>query len=271
MIRATRSLAFGVIYSIYLVVVMAPVQGLVIRPLCAFNPLRRAAILRWWFQVQAHWVLGLARYLGGVRLSLEGALPDAPLVLVMNHQSLLDIPLAVSMLRGPYPIIPIRDKYTRGFPGISGLSRLAGFPALRQGERATRAEHAAMVGAAEAVERGDRTLIIYPEGHRSKDGEIQPFMTQGLRLVFRHTQRHAVYLMVVDGAWRLRSFADIALRLAGQRVQVRVLGPYSVPPEREAHDAFIASLRADMVAALERLRATPSTAVSLARPATLAG
>lgn len=271
MIRATRSLAFAVIYSIYLVAVMAPVQWLVIRPLCALNPLRRAAILRWWFQVQAHWVLGLTRVLGGLRVDLRGSLPDTPLVLVMNHQSLLDIPIAVSRLRGPYPIIPIRERYTRGFPGISGLSRLAGFPSLRQGERATRAEHAAMVACAEAVERGERTLIIYPEGHRSKDGEIQPFMTQGLKLVFRHAHRHPVYLMVVDGAWRLRTFADIALRLAGQPVLVRVLGPYAVPAERAEHDAFIATLRDDMLATLARLRGDTPSAVPLARPVTLAG
>jgi len=264
-IRATQSLLFAVIYSIYLVVVMVPVQGLVIRPLCALNPLRRPAILRWWFQVQAHWVLGLARHLGGLRLHVEGTLPEAPLILVMNHQSLLDIPAAVSLLRGPYPVIPIRDKFTRGFPGISGLSRLAGFPALKQGERATRAEHAAMVAAAEAVARGERTMILYPEGHRSRDGEIQPFMTQGLKLVFRHAHQHPVYVVVIDGMWQLRSFTDITLRLAGQRAEVRVLGPYTIPTERGDHEAFIASLREEMVTTLDRLRGRETT-IPLAGP-----
>lgn len=261
MVRATRSLCFAVIYFIYLIVVMPPVQGLVIRPLCALNPLRRPAILRWWFQVQAHLVIGLARFLGGLRVDIEGSLPDSGLILVMNHQSMLDIPLGVSLMRGPYPVIPIRDKYTRGFPGISGLSRLAGFPALKQGERATRAEHAAMVGAAEAVARGERTMLIYPEGHRSRDGEIQPFMAQGLKLVFRHAGARPVYVMVIDGAWRLRSISDIALRLAGRTVRIRVLGPFAIPAERGEHDAFIASLRAEMSTTLARLRGreTPGT------------
>ena len=254
MIRATRSLCFAVIYFIYLIVVMPPVQGLVIRPLCALNPLRRPAILRWWFQVQAHLVIGLARFLGGLRVDIEGSLPDSSLILVMNHQSLLDIPLGVSLMRGPYPVIPIRATYTRGFPGISGLSRLAGFPSLKQGERATRAEHAAMVGAAEAVARGERTMLIYPEGHRSRDGEIQPFMAHGLKLVFRHAPRCPVYLVVIDGAWHIRSISDIAFRLAGRTVRVRVLGPFAVPTERGDHDAFIDSLRGEMVAMLARLR-----------------
>jgi|SRR5262245_10271894 len=271
MIRAAQSLLFAVIYSIYLVAVMLPVQGLVIRPLCALNPLRRRAILRWWFRVQADWVLGLARWPGGLRLDSPQPLPAIPLVLVMNHQSLLDIPAGVALLRGPYPVIPIRERYTRRFPGISGLARLAEFPSLKQGERATRAEHAAMMAAAEAVERGERTMLIYPEGHRSKDGELQTFMARGLKLVFRYAPTRPVYLAVIDGAWRLRSFADIAFRLAGQRVRIQVLGPYAVPPERAEHDAFIDSLRADMAQALARLRGTTPSAVPLAHTASLVG
>lgn len=254
MIRATQSLLFAVIYSIYLVFVMVPVQGLVIRPLCALNPKLRPALLRWWFQVQAHWVMGLAQWPGGMRLEHPGDLPAEPLIAVMNHQSMLDIPAGVALLSGPYPVIPIRDKYTRGFPGISGLSRLANFPALRQGERVTRAEHTAMVGAAEAVERGERTLLLYPEGHRSPDGELQPFMTQGLKLVFRHAGSRPVYLIVIDGAWRLRGLSDIALRLSGRRVRLRVVGPFAIPAERGEHEAFIDSLRDVMTVTLAGMR-----------------
>jgi 1-acyl-sn-glycerol-3-phosphate acyltransferase len=269
--RATRSLAFAVIYSIYLIVVMLPVQALILTPWCALNPKGRPTILRWWFQAQADWVLGMARGIGGLSVDFPATLPAIPMVLVMNHQSLLDIPAAVSLMRGPYPIIPTRSLYTTWIPGISGLARLGGFPSLKQGERATRAEHAAMVAAAEAVGRGERTMLIYPEGHRSKDGELQPFMTQGLKLVFRHTHQRPVYMVVADGAWRLRSFADLALRISGPPIRVRVLGPYTVPPERQEHDAFIAQLRADMVATLARLRATPTPAVPLAHHASLVG
>jgi 1-acyl-sn-glycerol-3-phosphate acyltransferase len=252
--RAIRSVVFAVIYSIYLVAVMLPAQELILRPLCALNPKRRPDILRTWFRWQANWVLGMCRHLGGLELDIQGALPAEPLIVVMNHQSLLDIPAAVSLLRGPYPVIPTRDRYTRWIPGISGLARLAGFPALRQSGRASRAEHAAMVGAAEAVAKGERTLIIYPEGHRSKNGEVQPWMAQGLKLVFRHVSNRPVYVLVIDGAWRLRSFADIAFRLSGQVARVRVSGPFAVPPDKRDHDAFIESLREHMVDTLAHLR-----------------
>jgi 1-acyl-sn-glycerol-3-phosphate acyltransferase len=252
--RAIQSLSFAVIYSIYLVAVMLPAQELILRPLCALNPKRRPAILRTWFRWQAVWVIGLARHLGGLKLDIQGELPAEPMIVVMNHQSLLDIPAVVRLLYGPYPIIPTRAVYTKWMPGIAGLARLGGFPALRQSGQASRAEHAAMVAAAESVERGDRTMIIYPEGHRTKDGEIQPFAVQGLKLVFRHAHSRPVYVVVIDGVWRLRSFADIAFRLPGQTARMRVLGPYTVPPDKRDHEAFIASLREQMVTTLARLR-----------------
>lgn len=258
MSRAIRSLLFSVIYPIYLVVVMGTVQALVIRPLCALNPKRRAGIVRWWLRAHAGSVLGMARVLGGLRLHVRGTLPETSCIVLMNHQSLLDIPVAVSLIRGPYPVIPTRDKYTRGVPTISGLARLSGFPSLSQGASASRAEHRAMLAAADAVGRGERSFLIYPEGHRSRDGELQPFMTSGLQLVLRRTQDRPLYLVVVDGLWRLRSIADIALRLAGSVATIEVLGPYTVPTDPREHEAFIASLRTEMLAVLERLRASDS-------------
>lgn len=261
MFRAAQSLAFAVIYSIYLLVVMLPVQRFILKPFCALKPKRRPAILRWWFRAQAEWILGMARGIGGLRVVLPPPLPPIPLIVVMNHQSLLDIPVAVALLRGPYPVIPTRARYTRWVPGISGLANLAGFPSLRQGSSATRAEHAAILGAAEAVARGERSMILYPEGHRSKDGDLLPFMTSGLKLVFRHAHSRPVYVVVADGMLRVRSFGDLAFRLSGQAVQVRVLGPYTIPAERGDHDAFIECLRADMIATLAGLRGRRATSV----------
>ena len=255
MIRALRSLVFAVIYPIYLVVVMGTVQELVIRPLCALMPAHRPTLVRWWLKTHARVVLGMARSIGGLRLHVRGSLPEASCIVLMNHQSLLDIPVAVLLMRGPAPIIPTRDKYTRGVPTISGLARLAGFPALSQGARATRAEHRAMLSAADLVGRGERSLVIYPEGHRSRTGELQPFMTSGLQLVLRRTQERPVYLVVVDGLWRLRSVSDIARRLAATTATVEIRGPYAVPPDPRDHEAFIDRMRAEMASALEGLRA----------------
>jgi 1-acyl-sn-glycerol-3-phosphate acyltransferase len=269
--RATQSLLFSGIYSIYLVVVMGPVQWLVIRPLCALSPKRRSAIVRGWLRLQARVVLSLAQRLGGLRLHVRGAIPETSCIVLMNHQSLLDIPVGVRLIRGPHPFIPTRVRYARGFPGVSDLVHLIGGPFLSQGERASRAEHLALAAAADAVGRGERSFLIYPEGHRSRTGELRPFMTPGLRLVFRRAPQRPVYLVVIDGLWRLATFVDIALRLAGHTARVEVRGPYAIPPDPRDHEAFIASLRAEMSAVLERLRSPVPESAKLAPHRQLVG
>ena len=254
MSRAAQSLFFALIYSIYLVAVMEPIQWLLIRPLKALLPRRRDAIQRAWMRGQARWVLGLARSLGGMRLEVQGSLPETSCVVVMNHQSLLDIPVAVALMPGPAPLIPTRASYRYGFPGISQLLRMDTHPFVSQGERATRAEHRALAAAADRVARGERSILLYPEGHRSRDGELQPFMTPGLELILRRAHDRPVYIVVVDGLWSLRSFGDLALRIAGTRARVAVRGPFARPTSEEQRRQFVDHLHDEMLAMLDGLR-----------------
>jgi 1-acyl-sn-glycerol-3-phosphate acyltransferase len=251
--RAMQSLSFAVIYSIYLVAVMAPVQWLIVRPSCALLPRRRAAIQRAWLHGQARWLLGLARSLGGMRVEIQGALPEESCVVLANHQSLLDIPIALTLLRGPMPLVPTRARYGRGIPGLSGILRMGGHPMLAQGERATRAEHRALIAAADQVARGERSLLLFPEGHRSRDGAIGPFMSAGFELIMRRAPERPVYVVAIDGLAALRTFADIALRLAGTRARVAIRGPFAVPADPAARAAFVPRMREEMLAAFAGL------------------
>jgi 1-acyl-sn-glycerol-3-phosphate acyltransferase len=251
--RAARSLAFIAIYCLYLSFVMGLGQRLVLWPLMALLPRRRRALVRWWLRAHARGTLGLARALAGLRLTMRGSIPREPVVVVMNHQSVLDIPLGILMIPGPYPLIPTRDRYRRGIPGIAPLARLARFPFISQGRTASREELVALRAAAESVARGDQSLLIFPEGHRSRDGELADFMKSGLKLVLARARR-PVYCIVADGMWRSRTFADAALRFADTRIDGVVLGPFAVPDDTRALDAFIDELRDRMAAALHALR-----------------
>ncbi len=255
-VRAAQSILFLTCYVVYLTVVMGLGQRLLLWPLITLLPSRRERLVRRWLHMQARATLGLARALAGVRVHTTGAIPaDAgACTVVMNHQSLLDIPLGVSVLPGPYPLIPTRDRYRRGIPGISVLARLARFPFVSQRRVASRSELLALAEAARAVERGEHSLLIYPEGHRTHTGMIEPFMTSGLKLVLSRARR-PVYCIVADGMVHVRSLADMALRFAGTRVGVIILGPFPPPDDGADLDAFVEDLRTHMIAALDRLRA----------------
>ena len=251
-LRAVRSLTFILLYSLYVLLVMGAGQRLIIWPLITILAHRRRAILRAWLHFNARSTIALARGVGGLRLTILGEVPPEPVVVIMNHQSGLDIPLGVLLTPGPYPLIPTRDRYGRGIPGISFLVRMMGCPLLSQGRTATREELLALKRAADSVAAGDNSLLIYPEGHRTRHGEVAPFMKSGLSLILPRAAR-PVYCIVADGMWHARTFWDSALRFAGLRVTARVLGPFA-PPDRDNVEEFLDELRNRMIEAIEELR-----------------
>jgi len=196
----------------------------------------------------------MAHRLAGVRVAVEGAIPPESCIVVMNHQSVLDIPLGIYLIPGPYPLIPTRDRYKRGIPGISPLVRLARYPCVSQRRTARRAELQALAEAASQVARGERSFLIFPEGHRTRDGNIGRFMRNGLRMVLGDAAR-PIYCIVVDGIAQSRTFADAMTRFAGMTVRLRVIGPFALD-DPGSIDPFIDMLRDRMVAALAQLRGT---------------
>lgn len=255
--RAVRSVTFFLFYFlIYLIVVVEIPTRLVFWPIVRLFPARRRAVMGRWVRLHAHGSLGVARWLAGVRVSIRGPrIPPGPVVIVMNHQSVFDIPIGIALAPPPYPVIPTRERYRRGLPGVSVLLRLARYPFVGKGEHARRQELVDIGHAAEAVARGEQSLLIFPEGHRTRDGQILPFMRSGLRIILGRA-KHPIYCVVGDGMWRSRTFADALLRFAGTEVRVAVLGPFDPPESRDPQrlDAFMDELRDEMIRALADLR-----------------
>ena len=150
-------------------------------------------------------------------------------------------------------MIPTRRTYAWGIPGISPLLRLARAPFVTQTRAGARQDLKAIAAAAEEVAAGRLSLVIFPEGHRTDDGEISPFMTAGLRAILSRARR-PVYLIVVDGMWHARTTAESLLRFAGMRARVKVVGPIP-PPEKDEVDLFIAAMESRMVSTLAEMRA----------------
>jgi 1-acyl-sn-glycerol-3-phosphate acyltransferase len=100
------------------------------------------------------------------------------------------------------------------------------------------------------------SLLIYAEGHRSRDGQIGPFMRRGPRLILSQAKR-PVYTIVADGMWGARTFTDALIRLGGSRIRVTVHGPFA-PPSPDDASEFLDHLHQTMVDSLTELRSAPS-------------
>ena len=250
---------FFFVYACFTLVVFDLGQRLLVWPAVLLRPANRRAIVRAWLRFLARASLGLARIVGGVRVTIHGTPPTESCLLVMNHQSLLDITIAVHAAKGPQAVIPTRERYGRGIPGISSLTKLGRFPLVTQQARPSKAEVAALLRATKELAAGETTLIIYPEGHRTTDGSILPFMRSGLRLLLQRAQR-PIYYVVSDGLWHARTIRESLHSFANSRVHVEIRGPIA-PPGKDSIEPFIDDLHARMTATLADIRAhAPSPA-----------
>lgn len=242
-------------FACYAIVVIGLGQRLLLWPAIVLLPRYRTALVRAWLRAHARAVLWMARVVGGVRFSIHGEIPRESCIVVMNHQSVLDIPIGLSLIPGPQTLIPTRDRYRRGIPAISPLARLARFPFVSQGASFARAELQAFVEAVDRVDRGEACLLIFPEGHRTRDGRIGRFMRGGLRIALTRAGR-PVYCVVADGMTSARTTREALAQVAGSNVTVSIVGPFTPPADRlpESADAFIGMLHDTMTNALAQVR-----------------
>ena len=196
------------------------------------------------------WVIVTLLSLGGARFRRVGALPTAsPVLVVGNHQALLDICQIALMSQPRVPAFVARRRYARFVPLVSACIRLLGCPIVDPKRDPA--------GSVEAIRRGasdlPHGLIIFPEGHRSRDGEIRPFRTTGLETILQ-TRPMPVYLVLSDGLWRGGRFADLLFRVHLIDAVTEAMGPFEPPTEPEELHGFVLGLRQKLVARLAERR-----------------
>jgi len=133
--------------------------------------------------------------------------PTKPGVLViMNHQSLFDIPIAVQAVADGYPRIVTRARYGRFVPLISHMVRLYQHPVIDPSADPGGIRQALDQLQRVAVET-DVPLVVFPEGTRTKNGEIGRFKLGALARILA-ARPWTVYVFVADGFWRAAKYKD---------------------------------------------------------------
>ena len=219
-------------------------------------PRHRHRILAAWQQLMARFVIGSVRRLGGAHINDVPQIPGGPGVLVlMNHQSLMDIPLVVRAIRPGYPRIVTRERYANGKPLISHMIRLYQYPTVNP--RAT--VRSGLEALSEAARESPVPLVIYPEGTRTKDGEIGTFRRSGLRAILT-ARPWEIWMVTADGYWECAKLKDFRAKVSSIQGRIRMEGPIPGPASDstpEEIDAFIDRMRDRMRASLAELRGAP--------------
>lgn len=218
------------------------------------RPKRRVSILGWWIQWMASYVMGMLRRVGGASLpEPDRVVPCRPGVLIaMNHQSLLDIPLVVQTVRGGYPRIVTRARYHRFIPLISHMVRLYQYPVVDPSANRRRLLASLAELERDAAE-SEVPIAIFPEGTRSRDGEIGRFKTGGLDRILS-ARDWTVHVFVADGFWRTARFKDFMKGMGDLDGRMAYLGSVEWSDPGADAKPFIDDLRRMMVRGLRELR-----------------
>lgn len=119
--------------------------------------------------------------IAGVKLDTTGADrldPDGSYVLVSNHLSNLDAPLHIAMM--PVSIRFLAKMELFKIPIFGSAMRSIGI--VETDRRAGATAHRAINRQVARVVDLECSLLIYPEGTRSKDGELHPFKKGAFRI-----------------------------------------------------------------------------------------
>ncbi|MEA1882346.1 MAG: lysophospholipid acyltransferase family protein [Candidatus Marinimicrobia bacterium] len=140
----------------------------------------RGKFLSWIAQSWSKWLLAI----GGIKYRVIGLSrldPKGHFVFAANHESALDIPLVFAGL--PFHVVSIAKIELKWMP-IFGWAMMAGghfFVDRRKHKKALNS----LEKAKSSMTKNPRSIIIFPEGTRSLDGEIKPFKKGGLILALR--------------------------------------------------------------------------------------
>jgi 1-acyl-sn-glycerol-3-phosphate acyltransferase len=247
-LRAVRS-AFAFLLIAPLFIAAGTFQRFVLWPYFWIRPARRKPVMDRFMHFMARSVLNTMR-LGGARITEIGHVPtERPVLVLMNHQSLLDIPTAVALCRPDVPLIVTRKLYGRGIPMVSPMLRIQRYPLVDPVKDRRRAV-AIIQETARTQEHG---ILLYPEGHRARGGELAPFATAGIRVILNE-RRSPLYLIVTDGFWVCRGFKDFVFGIHRIHGRTEVLGPFHPPAADAEVPAFLERMRETMLAKLEEMR-----------------
>jgi len=188
--------------------------------------------------------------LAGMSLNVDRSakvLPGKAYIIISNHQSMLDIPIFGGLLFSNFPKYVSKKSLAKGIPSISYNLRVGGNALIDRDDRAQAREAIRALG--EQAQARGVSAVIYPEGTRSRTGELGSFKPGGTITLLEAAPDLEVVPATIDGSWRLLLHNLLPVPF-GVKVRVAFGDPIArradlAPSEilEKCHDAIADNLR----------------------------
>ncbi len=180
-------------------------------------------------RVTRHWhviLTNLTLRLLDSHLEVRGVVPPGRYIVVSNHQSTADIAIIPWALRTLNVKFVAKEELGHGIPTVSMALRHWGSALIsREG---TRSDIASIRTMARGLADWDASVVIFPEGTRSRDGRLQPYKSGAVRIVAKETALPLLPI-AIDGTHVAPDLAGFAFRMPKARGVITIGEP--VPHE----------------------------------------
>ena len=161
----------------------------------------------------AKFVLTVSR----IKVTIKGLYnirPDRSYIYMSNHQSNFDIPVALAYF--PFKFRWVAKAELFKIPIFGNAMRRVGHINIDRSNR--RAAFKSLKKAAKNIQEGV-SVLIYPEGTRSKDGNIRPFKKGGFVLAVESGA--PIVPVIIHGTWPIMSKDKIIIKPGNVTIEIK--------------------------------------------------
>jgi len=157
---------------------------------------------------------------------------NQPCIIVSNHQGTYDIPPIIWFMRGLHPKFISKKELGKGIPSISYNLKHGGSVLIDRKDKSQAVN--AIKGLTEYLNQHNRSVVIFAEGTRSKDGIPKRFATAGLKTLFEAMPTALVIPVTINNSWKLNRWGGFPMDLGVKiKHQVHEAIPVSSAPPIE--------------------------------------
>ena len=199
----------------FLLLIFHPIQVICLK-VFGLEAQKKAVDLLNFFLLQALRLVGT-----DIRFKLGNPLPqNRTLIFASNHQSTYDIPPLIWYLRKYSPKFIAKKELGGNIPSISYHLKNGGNVLIDRKDSTSAIQ--AIKGFCQTVQKHRWSIVIFPEGTRSRDSRLKPFQKGGLRTLLNEIPDALLVPICVQNSWKLGQWKYFPLPL-GTQISVDVL------------------------------------------------